>query len=252
MVPPLNLNNQQFAQGQAAAQQIKSAPAPAGPAALQQQGAARSAATQAAQTQQAVQQAGKQVIQAQTQQQEQRTMSSIQAKKELGDQKRKLENIAMELGNNMMQERRDFSKKKKTTAFNNERQLADWTIANSKTEIEFQSRMREISQASQRKIQTMEFINKRLKIAEDQLATATMNKETRAMKVKISRAKAALQEKLRREQEKARKKGGAFKKLLGGALFVGGVAAAPFTGGASLAVAGTGAGMYAAGENESQ
>ena len=158
----------------------------------------------------------------------------------------------MELGNNMAQERRDFSKKKKTTAFNNERQLADWTIANSKTEIELQNRMREMSQASQKKIQTMEFLNKRLMIAEEQLANAKMNRETRAMKVKIARARAAMQEQMRKEQEKARKRGGMFKKVLGGAMFIGGVVAAPFTAGTSLAVAGTGAGMYAAGENESR
>ena len=179
-------------------------------------------------------------------------MSSIQAKKELGDQKRKLENIAMELGNNMAQERRDFSKKKATTAFNNERQLADWTIANSKTEVEFQSRMREMAQASQRKIQTLEFANKRLMIAEDQLATAKMNRETRAMKIKIAQAKAAIQEQIRKEQEKARKKGGAMKMAVGAVMAVGGTVAAFYTGGATAGVAAQGVGMMMAGSEEAQ
>ena len=222
MVPPLNLNNQQFAQGQQAAQQIKANQVPTGPAAIMQQGARAGAVAQAAQTQQAVQQAGKQVIEAQNVQarqdiakQEARTMDKIEAQRALTSQKRRLAKFAQEMDNNMMEERRDFSAKKRGQAFNNERQLADWTISNSRNEIQLNNRLREIQQASSKKIKTLELIQQRIMLEEEQLSRATRNAKNRKQKIKLAKMKAAMEEKIRREREKARKKGGLMKQLIG-------------------------------------
>ena len=70
---------------------------------------------------------------------EQNQMSQIQAQKALADQQRTLETYARNIGSDMMAERRDFGKKKADTAFNNERQLADWVIMNSENQQDFES-----------------------------------------------------------------------------------------------------------------
>lgn len=260
MIPPLNLTNQQFAQGQQAAQQVKAGQVPTGPAALQQQGARAGAVAQAAQTQQAVQQAGKEVFQAEQQQarkdiarQEERTMSQAVAQKAFNDQQRKLQKFARELDNNMLEERRDFSRQKRDQGFNNERQLAEWSIINARNDIEANNRIREMQQASQDKIRTLEIIQKRVMIEEQQLSTQKMNAKTRALQKKLANMKAKMEEKLRKEREKARKKGGMMQMMTGTVMMAGGVALAATAGwtgvgavaGASLAS--QGAGQFASG-----
>jgi hypothetical protein len=233
-------------------------PTASGPGALQQQGAQAGAVAQQAQTQGAVQQAGQQAVAAQKEaqmgqiaQQEQNQMSEIQAQKALSDQQRSLETYAREIGSDMMAERRDFSQKKANTAFNNERQLADWVVTNTENQQEFQSRMQEMQQASQKKIQTLEILNKRMMIEEEQLAKGKMNAETRAMKKKLAAAQAALQKKIARERKKAAKKGGMFKKLTGaGMVVVGGVMSAYGMGAVGVPLMAQGAGQYAAGDAE--
>lgn len=245
--PKLNLSNQQFAERQKAAQKIKAGQeAPAtGPAALQQQGAQTGAVAQQAQTQGAIQQAGQEVVQAQKQQQmqdiqkqENRQMDQLTAQKTLADQQRKLEQFAMDIGNDMMAERRDFQTKKGQTAFNNERQLADWTAANARNQVELQNRFREMQQASETKIRTLDILQKRLMLEEEQLSKGKMNAEKRAMQKKIAILKQKMEEKARREREKARKKGGLFKVVTN--VVIGGASAyvGATTGNTALAAAG--------------
>jgi hypothetical protein len=254
--PKLNMNNQQFAERQKAAQQIKAGqqPTPTGPGALQQQGAQTGTVAQQAQTQSAIQQAGQEVVgaqkQAQMQQiqsQEQRQMDQLTAQKALGDQQRKLEQFAMEIGNDMMAERRDFQTKKGDTAFNNERQLADWTMANAKNEVDLQNRFREMQQASESKIRTLDIIQKRIMLEEERLSKGKMSTETRAMKKKLSIMRQRMEEQKRREAEKARKKGGMFKVATGIAMGVAGAALTFGTGGAAAPV---GAGLMAQGTGQ--
>lgn len=254
--PKLNMSNQQYAERQKAAQQIKAGQSPiaTGPAALQQQGAQMGAVAQAAQTQGAVQQAGQQVVDAQNQaqreqiqKQENRAMDQLTAQKALGDQQRKLEQFATELGNDMMAERRDFQTKKGQTAFNNERQLADWTMANARNEVELQSRFREMQQASESKIRTLDIIQKRLMLEEERISKGKMNAETRAMKKKLAIMRQKMEEQKRREAEKARKKGGMFKAAIGAAVIGGGALLGGQVGGA---IAAQGVGQLLGGASE--
>lgn len=245
MVPPLNLNNQQFQQGQQAAQQVKAGQVPTGPAAIMQQGARAGAVAQAAQTQQAVQQAGKQVIEAQNVQarqdiakQEARTMDRIETQRSLSSQKRRLAKFAQEMDNNMMEERRDFSAKKRGQAFNNERQLADWTLANSRDNIQLNNRLREMQQASNKKIQTLEIIQQRIMIEEERLSKAERNAKSRKQKKKLANMKAAMERKIAREKAKARKRGGMIKSLIGVGKIVAGTAMVLYSGGTGSAAGG--------------
>jgi len=261
--PKLNMTNQQFAERQKAAQQIKAGQAPAatGPGALQQQGAQTGAVNQAAQTQGMIQQAGQQAVQAQKdaqmqqiQQQEQNQMDEITAQKALADQQRQLEAFAQDIGSDMMAERRDLAKKKSNTAFNNERQLMDWITANAENEQDFAAKVQEIQQASQKKIQTMDIIQKRLMLEEERISKGKMNAAARATKKKIAVRRAELQRQIERERKKAAKKGGMFKAAMG-ALQVGAGAALAIYGGpagmaAGSSIAAQGAGQMAGGASE--
>ena len=261
--PKLNMSNQQFAERQKAAQQIKAGQAaPAtGPAALQQQGAQTGAVAQAAQTQGAIQQAGQQVVDAQKQAQlgqiqkaETQAMEQLAAEKSFADQSRRLAEYARELGNDMMEERRDFEQKGKQTAFNNERQLADWVVANAENEQDFQNRMQEMQQASVEKIQTLEIINNRIMLEEEKLSKAKQSSKTRAMKKKLAIRRKQMQDQIRREKEKAQKRGGMVKVLTGAAMAGAGAYLTFVTGGAAAPI-GTGlmaqgAGQMGAGASE--
>ena len=142
-------------------------------------------------------------------------MSQVASQKAFNDQQRRLQTFARELDNNMVEERRDFSRQKRDQGFNNERQLAEWSIINARNDVEANNRIREMQQASQDKIRTLEIIQKRVMIEEQQLSTQKMNAKTRAMQKKLANMKARMEEKLRKEREKARKKGGMMQMGLG-------------------------------------
>lgn len=221
--PKLKMSNEQFAQRRKAAQAIQRGQQPAmGPAAFQQQGATESAIAGQSRGQVAMQQAGQQVEQAQNQaamqqiqKQEQRQMSEIEARQKHADQKRKLEKFAMETGNSMMAERRQFERKSKNQRFANERQLADWTVANAKNEQELQNRFQTMQQAAEKQIQVLEMINNRIIAEEKRISTGKMNAKTRAQKIRLARIKKAMNDKIRREKEKARKRGGVIQMATG-------------------------------------
>ena len=267
--PKLNLSNQQFAERRKAAQRIqRGQPQPGqppmrGPAAYQQTGAAVTGAGQQAVAQTAAQEAGQQVQATQQQQarqnvatQEQQQMSELQARKKFSEQSRRLQSFAQEIGNDMMDERRQFNRKSKTQAFNNERQLADWTIANAKNENDLQARFQEMQQASETKIRSLEMVTNRLIQAEKQMSQSRMNSKTRAQKVRIAKLRQAMQDKIRREQEKARKRGGMMQVATGVVTMAAGAALTVASGGSfapvGYAMMAQGAGQTAAGYEQTK
>lgn len=248
MIPPLNMNNQQFAQAQQQAQTIKAG----GAAQLQQQGAQAAAVSQAAQTQIATQQAAQDVAKAerqkqmqQIQKQEQRAEEELRTKKSIQDKRRRFEKYSMDLSEQMSEQQRAFVRKKRNTAFNNERELAEWTAMNAQTDRELSANLREIEQASDMKIKTLDILINRFKIAEAEALKDDLTKKSREQAIRFAKKKKALQDARLREQRRARKRGGVFKTLTGiGQTAVG--AAMLYTGnpyGATLVATGLGTAM---------
>ena len=218
MIPPLNMNNQQFAQAQQQDQTIKTG----GAAQLQQQGAQAAAVSQAAQTQVATQQAAQDVAKAERQQQmqqiqkqEQRAEEQLRIKKSIQDKRRRFEKYSMDLSEQMSEQQRAFVRNKRNTAFNNERELAEWTAMNAKTDRELSANLREIEQASDMKIKTLDILINRFKIEEAEALKDDLTKKSREQAMRFAKKRQALQAARLREQRRARKRGGVFKSLIG-------------------------------------
>ena len=258
--PKLKMSNQQFVERQKAAQAIQrgqqqqASPTPAGPVSFQQQGAAAAGVAQQAQTQAAMQEAGQQIQQDQNQaatgqiaKAEQRQMSELAAQRSTADQKRKLEKFAMETGNNMQAERRQIERKSKNQAFANERQLADWTVANAANEQDLQNKFQIMTQATEKQIQTLEMITNRIAAEETRISKGKMNAKDRAQKIKLANMKKAMEDKIRREKEKAAKKGGMMQMAMGAVTVAAGAYLTFVTGGLAAPV---GVGLMAQGAGQ--
>jgi DNA segregation ATPase FtsK/SpoIIIE-like protein len=249
------MNNQQFAQAQQQAQTIKAG----GAAQLQQQGAQAAAVSQAAQTQVATQQAAQDVAKAERQQQmqqiqkqEQRAEEQLRIKKSVQDKRRRFEKYSMDLSEQMSEQQRALVRKKRNTAFNNERELAEWTAMNSQTDRELSSNLREIEQASDMKIKTLDILINRFKIAEAEALKDDLTKKSREQAMRFAKKKKALQDARLREQRRARKRGGVFKAVTGAVTVVAGVALStnPATAWAGYSMIAQGGGQFMAGREE--
>lgn len=80
-------------------------------------------------------------------------------------QKEELSAIGRDIKAKIFDARLQFEKDEVGRKFSNERQLADYALANAKTQMEFDSRTREIKQASDRKMQLLEHTNNQLTAA---------------------------------------------------------------------------------------
>ncbi len=71
-------------------------------------------------------------------------------------QRKELAAVGADVKTQILDSRLQFARNEAGRKFSNDRQLMDYTIATAKTEVEFRSRMQEMRQASDRKIQLME------------------------------------------------------------------------------------------------
>lgn len=126
----------------------------------------------------------------------------------------------------------------------NERQLADYALANAQTEQDYQRYAQQVQQATQRKQQYMQAAYAKIKQELEQSYQKEDSKETRALRKELAQAEHAMKIKIQREQVKAANRAG----MLGAAgSIVGGVAGA-FIGGPAIAAAGAsiGNGLFTA------
>jgi hypothetical protein len=121
-------------------------------------------------------------------------------------QREDLARIGRDIKQQLFDSRMTFERDELGRSFSNDRQLADYTVANAKTEQEAQERLQQMQQASQRSIQLTEIA---LAEVEQQMKQEFQKAEAErdfAHQKDLAKMRAALQEKLRKEQADAANK----------------------------------------------
>lgn len=208
--------NQQVAQGLQAAQDtalqesIRQASPAAGPRAAQALGAQQAGQTgqtqlqTAQQTQQQLGQVGQLGLQQQATEAQQRLGTQRRAgAQEARDLQSRLAELDQEAKDTLVDRQMRFQEDQAGQTLLNERQLADWAVANAKSQNQFNEWARQTQQLSQKKLYMLEAANKRLLQALSQEAAGEKQKLDQASLKKIAEAQRALQEKLAREKAKA-------------------------------------------------
>lgn len=118
-------------------------------------------------------------------------------------QREQLTRLGADVKDEILDSRLRFENDEMGRKFSNERQLADWTITNSKNEIELQDRMREMQQTAEREIQLLEVAEQRIRqtlVNDFSQQQQTLDNEA---KVKLAQMAADMREKIRKKQAKA-------------------------------------------------
>lgn len=118
-------------------------------------------------------------------------------------QREQLNRLGGDAKDKILDSRLRFERDEMGRRFSNERQLADYAMANAKTEQEFASKMREMQQAHNRKIQMMEVAEKKLRQAMMQGFTSQQQLLDNQSRARIAKMAADMKEKIRKEKAKA-------------------------------------------------
>lgn len=136
-------------------------------------------------------------------------------------QREQLQRLGGDVKDQILDSRLRFETDDMGRKFSNERQLADWTIVNAKNEIEFNDKLREMQQVSDRNIQLLEMAEQRIRQALTNEFTQEQQTLDNEAKVKLAQMAAEMREKLQREQAKAKNRAAAWQS---GGMIVGAVA----------------------------
>jgi hypothetical protein len=257
------VQNSRIAQGLQAARQtslqqaVASSPTVSNPAASQALGAQQAAQAGQIRTQQAAQTAEQQAQIGKQALGEQAGKAALEAQKRQLSMKVRADQLAQKLyqvdkglKNKLLDESISFEKDEMGRNLFNERQLMDYKIASTKSDIELQKYEQSVSQMSARRIQMLQTALNKIKQTESQQQETTQQTLSQAQMQRMAQAKIALEKKIR--DEMARRKNRAAMFGAAGAV-VGGVAGAVF-GGPAGAVAGSslgsGLGSVAASQEE--
>jgi hypothetical protein len=119
-------------------------------------------------------------------------------------QREQLNRLGGDVKDKILDSRLKFERDDMGRKFTNERQLADYNLANAKTEQEFNEKMREIQQQQERKLQLLEVVEKKMRQELEQswqFSEQTLDNQSKARMVQ---ALADMKERIRKEQAKAR------------------------------------------------
>jgi len=164
----------------------------------------------------------------------------------------KLYQLDKTLKNKLLDESIAFEKDDMSRTLFNERQLLDYKIASTKSDIALRKYEQEVSQMSQRRIQMLQTALNKVKQAEEQAMLKGQQGAAQGQMKTLAQAKINLEKKLR--DEAARKKNRASQFAAGGAI-IGGVIGAIYGGPAGAAAGasiGGGAGTAVAGATEEE
>ena len=160
-------------------------------------------------------------------------------------QRRDLSALGRNLDNKLLYSRLKFSKDERGRKFTNERQLADYVISNSKTNMEFNGQMKKMKQQGDRKIQVMRAAQAKLEQTLKQGYMTNKGDLDRETRTEIARAAAEMKKQISKEQSKAKARAAQFQAggtVVGGAIGSiwgpGGAAAGASIGGAFGSVLG--------------
>ena len=170
--------------------------------------------------------------------------SQIQLATQRRENENKLAEMDQDFKNRMVDQQMQFNEDKRGAVMDNEIQMMDYLTAKQASDQEWQTFAREAQQGFAETQQALDASYNIIAQTLEQDNATLIRKYGEASVKRMRHAK----EEARKKQEEARKKAGTFKKVLGGAMLVGGIVAAPFTGGASLSVAAGGASMMASAE----
>ena len=165
-------------------------------------------------------------------------------------QREQLSRLGGDVRDKILDSRLRFDRDEMGRKFTNERQLADYVLANAKTEQDFRDKLREMQQVHQRKIQMLEISERKIREAVQRGFISEQQQLDNEQRAKLSQLAAKMREKIQKEKADARNKNsmitGAF--TIGGAI-VGGVlgAGAGGVGAAPGAMIGASAGAAAGG-----
>lgn len=150
------------------------------------------------------------------------------------EQQSRLAELGQETKNKLFDQQMEFSKNQRGQTTFNERQLADWAVANSRSEQELANRMQALTQANKRKLQYLQTQNAKINQA---LKTGYLNDKQR---LDNQARKELLTIKMENERRMAREKNNAAnKQAIGRALgTTGGAVAGAYAGGPAGAAAG--------------
>jgi len=151
-------------------------------------------------------------------------------------QQRMMEGQLNQLGTGLKQRLLDdqfqFQKDELGRTFFNERQLLDYKVATAKSQVELKDFEQKMRQAGQRKIQMLKAGQAKIEQELKQAFQKGQQELDQAQYKKLAEAKRAMEEKIRREQAKARNRGSMFSAIgtlagvaIGGALIASGVGA---------------------------
>ena len=119
-------------------------------------------------------------------------------------QRRDLSALGNNLDDKLLYSRLKFSEDDRGRRFTNERQLADYTISNSKTNQEFNGQMKKLKQQGERKIQVMRAAHAKLEQALKQGYLSKKGDLDRETRTEIAKSAAAMKKQIANEQSKAK------------------------------------------------
>jgi hypothetical protein len=115
-------------------------------------------------------------------------------------QREQLDRLGGDVKDKIINSRLQFDRDEIGRKFTNDRQLADYALANAKTELEFKEKMREVQQTQERKIQLMEIAEKKMLGALENNWIASERQLDNENRAKIAKMAADMREAIEREK----------------------------------------------------
>ena len=167
-------------------------------------------------------------------------------------QREQLTRLGADVRDKILDSRLKFERDDQGRKFSNWRQMADWELANAKTEVAFKDKLREMTQLQERKVQMLEMSERKIMEVIKRGWISAEQQLDNEQKAKLASMAAQMREKIEREKAEARNRAslitGAF--TIGGAIiggWLGSYAGATAPGAMAGAGVGQGVGMMAAG-----